>query len=134
MINSNFREPSIRFLNTDNYGNTISILQQNELKQVINSTIVLSSLPDRQHRITISDFVEISLTDKIESTDQFKCDYSNGVLYFHPSKEGQYINIDKYYSIGYFLIHASRVYLKDKAGEIITLEQKLSELEEKTNT
>lgn len=128
MITKNFTEPSIRYLNTDNYGNPISILQQNELKQVVNSMIVLSSLPDRQQRLTINGYVEIGLSEKIENSNQFKCDYNNGVIHFHPSKEGQNINIDRYYSIGYFLIHASRIYLKDENDEVVTLEEKLNEI------
>lgn len=110
--------------NVDDNQNPISV-QLYELKPVIDvhSCIVLNQLPDEFHGIEIEGFTQVYDIDKI-STKNFKVDYANGVLYFHPNNIGKMLTIN-YYGIGCTLLSASRIYTKyDKYGNVLeTLEE-----------
>lgn len=110
--------------NVDDNQNPISV-QLYELKPVIDvhSCIVLNQLPDEFHGIEIEGFTQVYDIDKI-STKNFKVDYANGVLYFHPNNIGKMLTIN-YYGIGCTLLSASRIYTKyDKHGNVLeTLEE-----------
>lgn len=123
---SNYHDPTIINWNLDNEGKPISLPVENEIKQILNKKIILEGIPDEQYRINIDNFVEINIRDKIENENEFKCDYTYGVLYFHNNQEGQEININKYYSRGQFYFPASRIYSSiDSYGNITNTIQNL---------
>lgn len=112
--------------NVDDGQNPISV-QLSELKQIIDvhSCIVLNQLPDEFHGVYIDGYTEVYDIEKV-SINNYKVDYANGVIYFHPNNIGKILNVD-YYGIGYTLLSASRIYTKyDKNGGVLeTLEELL---------
>lgn len=112
--------------NVDDEQNPISV-QLSELKYIIDvhSCIVLNQLPDEFHGIYIDGYTEVYDIEKV-SINNYKVDYANGVIYFHPNNIGKILNVD-YYGIGYTLLSASRIYTKyDKNGGVLeTLEELL---------
>jgi len=112
--------------NVDDNQNPISV-QLSELKQIIDvhSCIVLNQLPDEFHGIYIDGYTEVYDIEKV-SINNYKVDYANGVIYFHPNNIGKILNVN-YYGIGHTLLSASRIYTKyDKNGNVLeTLEELL---------
>lgn len=112
--------------NVDDNQNPISV-QLSELKQIIDvhSCIVLNQLPDEFHGIYIDGYTEVYDIEKV-SINNYKVDYANGVIYFHPNNIGKILNVD-YCGIGHTLLSASRIYTKyDKNGGVLeTLEELL---------
>lgn len=115
-----YNSPTVINWNLDQNGQQVSLPIQNETKQVVEGKIPLEGLPDEQYRVAINGYVEIGIKDRIDSPNKFKCDYTHGVLYFDQSKNGESINITKYYSRGGFYIPAQRVYTKiNNFGEVV---------------
>jgi len=114
-----YKSPIIILWNTDSSGNPVSEEILNESKQVVQNTIVLTQIPDKFYRVLITEFVEIEQHEEITSETQFKVNYQNGIITFHPSQEGQTINIDKYFGRGVIFTPASRIYTSvDSSGDI----------------
>ena len=114
-----YKSPIIILWNTDSSGNPVSEEILNESKQVVQNTIVLTQIPDKFYRVLVTGFVEIEQHEEITSETQFKVNYQNGIITFHPSQEGQTINIDKYFGRGVIFTPASRIYTGvDSSGNI----------------
>lgn len=113
--------------NVDSGGNPISV-KLIEIRQIMDnySCVVLSQTPDEYNRIYIEGFTEVFDIEKLDKKN-FKVDYSQGIIYFHPFNIGKAISIE-YYGTGYELISASRIFTKvDKYGNVIdTLEEILN--------
>lgn len=113
--------------NVDSGGNPISV-KLIEIRQIMDnySCVVLSQTPDEYNRIYIEGFTEVFDIERLDKKN-FKVDYSQGIIYFHPFNIGKAISIE-YYGTGYELISASRVFTKvDKYGNVIdTLEEILN--------
>lgn len=113
--------------NVDSGGNPISV-KLIEIRQIMDnySCVVLSQTPDEFNRIYIEGFTEVFDIEKLDKKN-FKVDYNQGIIYFHPFNIGKAIAIE-YYGVGYELISASRVFTKvDKYGNVIdTLEEILN--------
>lgn len=109
--------------NTDSSGNPISV-KLIEIRQIMDhySCVVLSQTPDELNRICIEGFTEVFDIERLDKKN-FKVDYNQGIIYFHPFNIGKAISIE-YYGTGYELISASKVFTKvDKYGNVIdTLE------------
>lgn len=123
--------------NVDDKSNKISIEIQNEQKQVVNGQILLNQIPDKFKRVVISGMNEIDKRLKFTETNQFKVDYDLALVYFHPSKEGNTINLN-YWGRGLIYIDSSRV-VTNFDGEKITETLKdmvdgINSLEETVNT
>lgn len=110
--------------NTDSNGNPISV-KLIELRQVMDnhSCVVLSQIPDELNRVIIEGFTEVFDIEKLDKKN-FKVDYSQGIVYFHPFNIGKSLTIE-YYGLGYELISVSRIFsYTDKNGRTIeTLEE-----------
>ena len=115
-----YNNPLVVNWNLDEFGKPVSLLIQNETKQVVDGKIPLEGIPDEQYRIQITGYVEINIKDKIDAPNKFKCDYTHGVLYLDKSLNGTSVNIDRYYSRGMYFYPSSRVYLSlDVNGNVI---------------
>ena len=109
--------------NTDSEGNPISVYLI-ETKKIFSdgSFIVLKQIPDELERVTIHGYKEVFDVERMK-VHEFKVDYEQGIVYFHPKAIGKTIVVE-YYGRGYELISASRIFTKyDKYGNVIeTLE------------
>ena len=109
--------------NTDSEGNPISVYLI-ETKKIFSdgSFIVLKQIPDELERVTIHGYKEVFDVERMK-VHEFKVDYEQGIVYFHPKAIGKTIVVE-YYGRGYELISASRIFIKyDKFGNVIeTLE------------
>lgn len=95
----NFNIPSIiAKRNVDSEQNLISV-KILETKQVMDNhyCIVLNQLPDRNRRLFIEGFTEIFDIEKLDKKN-YKVDYAQGVVYFHPRTVGKVIVVDYYCS------------------------------------
>ena len=109
--------------NTDSEGNPISVYLI-ETKKIFSdgSFIILKQIPDELERVTIHGYKEVFDVERMK-VHEFKVDYEQGIVYFHPKAIGKTIVVE-YYGRGYELISASRIFTKyDKFGNVIeTLE------------
>ena len=108
--------------NTDSESNPISV-SLIETRQISDGAfIVLKQVPDELYRVNIQGYTEVFDVERLK-VHEFKVDYSQGVVYFHPKATGKTVVVE-YYGIGYELISASRIFTKyDKYGNVIeTLE------------
>jgi hypothetical protein len=111
----------IPIFNTDSQGNQTSIIIQNETKQVIDGMLVLTQIPDKNNRVIIDNMIEIPLDATSIAEDEFKVDYTSGILHFHTNKNGQNITISQYYGRGVIMIPYERIYTRTSdGGTIIT--------------
>lgn len=116
--------------NTDSEGNPISV-SLIETRQISDGAfIVLKQVPDELYRVNVQDYTEVFDVERLK-VHEFKVDYSQGVVYFHPKATGKTVVVE-YYGIGYELISASRVFTKyDKYGNVIeTLEDVIEKIHE----
>ena len=82
-----------------------------DIMPVANQRIILSEIPDKIARIKISNMKEINHERFIEDTiepNEFYCDYTNGFVYFHRSKEGETLGIT-YKGRGVILYPSTRI-------------------------
>ena len=108
--------------NTDCESNPISV-SLIETRQISDGAfIVLKQVPDELYRVNVQGYTEVFDVERLK-VHEFKVDYSQGVVYFHPKATGKTVVVE-YYGIGYELISASRIFTKyDKYGNVIeTLE------------
>ena len=117
--------------NTDSEGNPISVYLI-ETKKIFSdgSFIVLKQIPDELERVTIHGYKEVFDVERMK-VHEFKVDYEQGIVYFHPKAVGKTIVVE-YYGKGYELISASRIFTKyDKFGNFIeTLEDVIEKIHE----
>jgi len=105
-----FKSPIVIRFNTDSNGNAITEPIINESKQVINQMVVLDQIPNKLNRILITGYTEIEQHETLTLATQFRCNYQNGILTFHSSKEGNTINIDSYAGRGIIYTPSTRIY------------------------
>lgn len=121
--------------NTDSEGNPISVYLI-ETKKIFSdgSFIVLKQIPDELERVTIQGYKEVFDVERMK-VHEFKVDYEQGIVYFHPKAVGKTIVVE-YYGKGYELISASRIFTKyDKFGNVIeTLEDVIEKFHEIKST
>ena len=82
-----------------------------DVMPVVNQRIILSEIPDYLSRIRIANMEEINHERFINQTiqrDEFYCDYTNGFVYFHASREADTISII-YKGRGVILYPSSRI-------------------------
>lgn len=117
--------------NTDSEGNPISVYLI-ETKKIFSdgSFIVLKQIPDELERVTIQGYKEVFDVERMK-VHEFKVDYEQGIVYFHPKAIGKTIVVE-YHGKGYELISASRIFTKyDKYGNVVeTLEDVLDNVYE----
>ena len=117
--------------NTDSEGNPFSVYLI-ETKKIFSdgAFIVLKQIPDELERVIIQGYKEVFDVERMK-VHEFKVDYEQGVVYFHPKAIGKTIVVE-YYGKGYELISASRIFTKyDKFGNVIeTLEDILDNIYE----
>lgn len=108
--------------NTDSESNPISV-SLIETRQISDGAfIVLKQVPDELYRVNVQGYTEVFDVERLK-VHEFKVDYEQGIVYFHPKAIGKTIVVE-YYGRGYELISASRIFTKyDKFGNVIeTLE------------
>lgn len=128
----NYGDQTITTWEVNDDGVKVSVPITNRDHQIIGNKIVLDGYPDEGYRVFIDGMVEINIRDKITEHNQFKVDYrKNGVVYFHPSLDGQWITVSSYHSRGMVFWPASRIWTKiDDFGNVIeTLDSVVSKIE-----
>lgn len=117
--------------NTDGEGNPFSVYLI-ETKKIFSdgAFIVLKQIPDELERVIIQGYKEVFDVERMK-VHEFKVDYEQGIVYFHPKAIGKTIVVE-YYGKGYELISASRIFTKyDKFGNVIeTLEDVIEKIHE----
>jgi hypothetical protein len=105
--------------NTDDAGNKISVQITNEEHKVVKNKILLNQIPDLFYKVQISGLFEIKSNQQITATNQFKVDYTTGLVTFHSSKEAQTITVTQYYGRGIIYYSSERIYTQlDNAGNV----------------
>ena len=132
---------------TDENGQLTAEQIVGESKQVVYRHVVLEQVPHIRLGIKVlvsgnpNPLIKIDLSDTIENSQQYKVDFSQSKIWFHPSIEGKFVAVD-YWGIGHELIHSSRVYtqalgsvptqtLDDILKDYVKLQGKVSQLEQR---
>ena len=86
-------------------------VDRTDIMPVANQRIILSEIPDKISRVTISNMKEINHERFIQDTiepNEFYCDYTNGFVYFHASREAETLDIT-YKGRGIILYPSTRI-------------------------
>ncbi len=125
--------PIISKPNTDGFGNPQLIQVTNEAHEIFKNKIVLDGIPDKFSRVIITDDDETIYVEKFDTDtligNQFKVNYSDGVINFPVTLEGKSVLVS-YYSKGIELVSAERIYTKlgDNGDVVETLDDKVAEM------
>lgn len=82
----------------------------NEQKKIFNNIAVLNQIPDIATRVTIDGMFEINNNQEITLPSQFKVNYANGFVTFHPDLDNTTITISHYAGRGIIYYPSSRIY------------------------
>jgi hypothetical protein len=108
--------------NTDVNGDRISEKIYNTPYTIYSNKIVLDQIPDNYDGVRIShnatQLTEIKNKAKVLLSDEFRVDYSTGMVHFHASLEGATIDVDEYSGIGYVSYPIDRIYSKTDGNNI----------------
>jgi hypothetical protein len=119
MAINDYLDPLIITWNTDEAGQKISVLTQNEEHKLINNKFTLNGIPDIYNRVQITGYYEIKNNQQITAANQFKCDYTTGQITMHSSLEASTITVATYYNRGVIFYPSSRIYTElDNAGNV----------------
>ena len=79
--------------NTDSEGNPISV-SLIETRQISDGAfIVLKQVPDELYRVNVQGYTEVFDVERLK-VHEFKVDYSQGVVYFHPKATGKTVVVE----------------------------------------
>ncbi|MNO78989.1 hypothetical protein D3C76_701450 [compost metagenome] len=94
-----------------------------ETKKVINGQIQLNEIPVFLNKVKINDMFEVlSSNNKNLIEDEYRVDYIEGMIYFHPSKEGIFVTCE-YKGRGNHFVSYKRIWTEEQDGKILqTLE------------
>lgn len=82
--------------------------------KVVNGKVIMKEIPDFQSDVVVKNSSQVVLTETTNTTllsNQYRVDYSVGIIYFHTSTEGQTVTIE-YYGTGYVSFPAERVWIE----------------------
>lgn len=99
--------------------------------KVLNGKVILKEIPDFQSPVIVKNSSQIALVKTTNETllaNQFRVDYSVGIIFVHTSLEGQNISIE-YKGTGYVSFPAERVWI-DGEGAPVTLQNLADEARE----
>ena len=122
VLSDPYNDPVIIKWHKDGQGNKISLQIINEEHVIVKRQITLMQIPDPFNSVEINDMIELKGIDKnkeIESANQFKVDYSTGLVTFHSDLEAANITVDKYYGRGIIYYPSSRIYTKAQDGNVV---------------
>jgi hypothetical protein len=91
-----------------------------ESLKVVNSRVILKEVPDLFTKVTVKDsngnflYETTSLTP---NANEYRVDYSLGIVYFNSSNEGKEFTFD-YRGVGLVAFPASRIWTRESNGEI----------------
>ena len=132
------QSPLIQWETDENGVRQVVQVPDEEIK-IINNTAILNYKPSEYHRVTLDnimveeetiEFIELDIKEKIENVNQYKVNYNNGIIFFHPALDGFTLTVSSYFSEGMILYHVSRIYYRDANDVIVTLEEYLNSITE----
>ena len=98
-----------------------------ESLKVVNSRVILKEVPDLFTKVTVKDsngnflYETTSLTP---NANEYRVDYSLGIVYFNSSNEGKEFTFD-YRGVGLVAFPTSRIWTRESNGEIVETLQEL---------
>lgn len=99
-------------------------------KMVINNRIVLDEKPSEFYHVQIDGMYEI-FEDRELAENEFKVDYTNKIITFHPSKNLTTIPVIHYYGLGNILVPADTVYVHSENPNVLkTLQDEVDDVQE----
>lgn len=93
-----------------------------EVIPVINQRLQLLEIPDKLHRVKISNLREINYKTYIKRSlneDEFYVDYSNGMVFVHRKMEARTVTVT-YKGRGVILYPSSRIYHHDTQTDVVS--------------
>lgn len=111
-----YRDPLVIKWYTDELDRKISVERLNEEYTIVNGQILLTEIPDEKYGVTINGMKEIR-NNKILEENEYKVNYTQGVIRFNESQEAKTKAIT-FYSRGIIYYPASRIYTSAQEGEV----------------
>jgi hypothetical protein len=117
--------------------NTDPYVSLHETAQVVNGVITLKEIPDYPTKVIVKKLDGTTLTEVTSATlqtNQYRVDYTTGVVYFPNTLEGNKLTLD-YKGTGYVSFPASRVWIDtDNTASGKTIQQLVTDMDNvKTN-
>lgn len=89
-----------------------------ESKKIINNQAQLSEIPVKMSKVHAAGFIEVvELPEEGLLPDRYIVDYNEGIVQFHPSKDGQTVTF-VYQGRGNHFVSAARVWVEHNNGEV----------------
>lgn len=104
-------------------------IERVDVQKVVHQRIALLEIPDRLYRARISGMQEINHETFVErklEDNEFYVDYSNGFIFFSPTKEAFTMSIS-YRGKGFILYPATRIITENSEGVTQTLQSLIDE-------
>lgn len=116
-----YNDPLFIDWNRNSKGEPHSVALGPEEHEIVKNKIYLNQIPDEFYRVHIPGMTEVKTG--IKNNTQFRVDYANGEITFHPSLNKKTVKGITYYGRGVILYPASRIYthIDDLTGAIKTL-------------
>ena len=95
---------------TDDNGKPILIHIENESKRIAGNQFMLDEIPDVNAKVFIEGYQEVGINQPIKNEFHYKVNYNTGFVRFHPSQDGQTVNINSYWGRGNFYISDKMIY------------------------
>lgn len=90
-----------------------------ETKKVINGQILLNEIPVFTNKVKIENMFEVPNSDTDELQEgEYRVDYLEGILFFHPTSEGSAYTIS-YMGRGNHYLSAARIWTQENEGEVV---------------
>lgn len=93
---------------------------------IINGKVVLKEIPFINNKVKAKingvPLVEVDANSVSLSENEYKVDYSQGIVFFHNSLEDETVNLE-YYGMGYVSVPAHRIWIENTNEEIETLQE-----------
>ena len=118
IMNLKFNDPIYPIWNTNDSGEYIESIKINgEVLRIYGSRAFLIQLPDSEYGVRIVDtdgnpLYEVYVSDRTLAENEFRVDYLNGLVTFHPNMTGKIVTVETYYGRGFIMLPSSRVYYR----------------------
>src|SRR5690625_3063814 len=104
---------------------------------VAHEAVILREIPSHEHGVTVRDNQGNELTESFDDNldiNEYRVDYSVGIVHFHSSKNGEQMIIE-YLGMGWVFISAARVMMMGEEGDPLeSLQEMLESVSEGVDT
>jgi hypothetical protein len=103
-------------------------IDKSDSHKIISNKVLLEEIPDSFSKVLVSNISEVLSETKNPSPSEnsYHVDYTNGIVTFHPSRDGQTFQFD-YKGKGRIMMPVSRIWTQEDSGSVIETLKELTD-------